>query len=298
MSKFKKTINGKEYDISSMIQPGNTNSIVVNAFGVNFPAGTSDTAWSRPNPFGYTIQNVDISQYYTAKYLDFNSPSNGSLPDGVNHIKVICIGGGGGGQGGGGGYTKSTTTPGTFVESNMNPGNKNPGNDDSYNQFGFTINYRNAPTYNFPTYNIGFDNQPTTNYGPDYGGNNGYSGGNGAYASYDIDATNIQKNYSITIGGGGGGGSGSNGNDANYGSVGSDGGSGNSTNLSISGSNYNANGGSGGSSYAQSVSHPTDRPAISSGNAGGGGGGGYSMNGAGSRGSDGSSGYCRVYFLY
>lgn len=116
MSEFKKKINGIDVNLSDMIQTGTSNATVVSSYGAKFPIGSTDTVWSRPNDFGYKIKGTDISQYFTAKYIEYKpSPGintfSGSVPNSANKLKVICIGGGSGGKGGGGGYAETKSNP-------------------------------------------------------------------------------------------------------------------------------------------------------------------------------------------
>jgi hypothetical protein len=56
--------------------------------------------WVKPSSFDITVGGKDLSNYYTAKYEDFYNYTDKYIPENVNGLKVICIGGGGGGGGG------------------------------------------------------------------------------------------------------------------------------------------------------------------------------------------------------
>ena len=291
MSHFTKKINGIDVKLSDMIQIGTTpNVTVVSSYGAKFPIGSADKEWSRPNNFGYKINGTDISQYFTAKYIDY-SPSqgtntfSGTVPNSANKLKVILIGGGSGGRGGGGGYSGSTTNSGQVIDAYYN-GNWNRG--DFNNAF--------IPTNN-GNLNISFFQNGNTDYGPNYPGTVGNAGVPGQYNVHEVDISNF-RNYNISIGTGSAGSAGSGGgvsNNSQAPSIGAEASSGNPTKITIGVSILSA---AGGSNTVTTPSRSTDYPLISAGNAGNAGNAGYGMNQSGNQGGTGGDGFCRVYFLY
>lgn len=105
MAKYTIKSGNMSINITDVINTGNTDPNGIQSKYLNFPLSYIENAWSRPGNLGYKINtNTDISEYCTAKFVDYNESTSVVIPGGVNYMKVICIGGGGGGGGGNGSY--------------------------------------------------------------------------------------------------------------------------------------------------------------------------------------------------
>ena len=94
------TVTIRDIDLTAMIDGGTyaTKKTIGTLSG--FPNGTEPVnSWVYPNEFGIKVNNMDICNYYTAKYNDHSSSGSGTFPSWCTSFKVICIGGGGGGTG-------------------------------------------------------------------------------------------------------------------------------------------------------------------------------------------------------
>jgi hypothetical protein len=222
--------------------------------------------WERSNSFGITIGNIDLGHFYKPTYTDFYNDADVNLPEGVNAVKVFCIGGGGGGAGGNGGHRNWNRERGNYVAS---------WNGGYYNRY--------------------------TRYDAPSNGNNGAFGNYGQHAMghYGRDA-NI---FRVRIGNGGHGGNGGYQQDGPSGTSGNSGGSGNATQFTIGGSTLTAHGGNGGhgttgNRYGNTTNPAYNAPPGTPPYSSNGGNGGRTSTWHGEQGGGGNRGFCRVYYLY
>ena len=91
---------------------------------VGIPVSTNTPyTYLRPNPFGYLIGNIQLSDSATAKSSLYTSPTaNVKAPVGCKHMTVIAVGGGGGGGGGGGKANANSYSPNKFASAWGGPG--------------------------------------------------------------------------------------------------------------------------------------------------------------------------------
>ena len=266
-------ITYKGIDIIHMVKDGTnvrTKNIGHNGHSLNgAPWGAYSVGWwDKPRNFGITIGGLDLAHFYMPSYRDHYSSENGiAIPDGVNALKIFCIGGGGGGSGG-------------------NSGHRN------------TYRVRTGWNWRGAHYNYG-----DAWHNP----SNGNIGAYGQYGQYSIGELNRNANtYNVEIGNGGHGGGGGGFRNGGIGNPGGSGGQGNATVANLGGATVVAGGGQGGygtndNRGGRSTTKPAYDPPgglpgppyriqgcnagnTSTGNGGGGGGG--------------SRGFCRVYYLY
>jgi hypothetical protein len=263
----------KGRDIVNMVQGGRNHETFNIGTSSGFTKGDNPTSsWEYPSPFGITIEGRDLSVYYKAQHRDYsNSVNDQHIPEGVNQLKVFCIGGGGGGSGGNGGHKTYNREKGNWVGSNMN------------RNFRWNQSYWNYYTKEGPP-------------------SNGNVGSHGGYGGYNSGVFNRNSNtFNVVIGNGGGGGNGGYYQDGNQGTSGNSGAGGNMTRFNIGSENLDAGGGGGGygtvnnySQYPPPFNAPGDRPSFSF----SAGFGGNKSTGTGGQGGQGNRGFCRVYFLY
>jgi hypothetical protein len=281
-------IRYKTRDIVTMIQGGTNNSTRVIERGGFYlrgaPAGENpeknweDKPWDSADPFGITIGGKDLSCFYKAAYIDYYNTNNETyIPDGVNRVKVICIGGGGGGSGGNGGHRNTYRKRGNCSGSNMNR---------NWNW--------NSPYCNY--YDAWED--PSN-------GNVGKCGSYGQYVKNEFNRDGVNT-FQVQIGEGGGPGNGGRWQKGGVGTPGNSGGNGNATQFRMGSKSLVANGGAGGEGTTNNSFPNTINPAAvyndgpnppsqyirTGGNAG------NTSTDNGYSGGAGNRGFCRVYFLY
>ncbi len=282
--------NGTSQDTKYLI---NTNaSINANDFKLY---SLYDSSYVKPNNLNLfvtdTSQNiVDISTYFSAKFMDINVAGTYSyvIPKGVIRIATITIGGGGGGGGGGG-----ANLNGKISQAGGGGGSSFP----VFTNMNSTIKEGNTITIV-----VGSGGTPgargQNNVGGTVGsGTDGTNGGN-TYITYN------STNYGISYGGIKGL------RGANYISGGitiiSNGGSGSSGGVNgANGTQNTTTGGAGGTFNLTSVNFPQSvffRNLITNNNvygqAGDGGKGGTGGGNAPGGGTAGTNGYIRIYFFY
>ena len=274
-------ITFKNRDISTLISGGTNNQVTstTDTDGrvcmTGIPTGESTKyPWENPYPFGITIGNKDLSTMYRARFTDYRDTVNNiNIPDGVNAVKVFCIGGGGGGAGGNGGHRNTHRKRGNCSGSNMN---------------------RN---WNW--------NSPYCNYYDEWDAPvTGNLGAYGKYGEHKMGEFGRDGNtFTIQIGNGGHGGGGGEWRRGDNGTAGGSGGSGNATQFIMGGKTLISNGGGGGygtlgnwlpTTTNPQYNTPSGTPEYSS----QGGNAGQTSHNNGNSGGTGNKGFCRVYFLY
>jgi len=264
-------ITFKGIDIINMIKKGSNSSTRNIAYGDALLKGAPQGAdpageWDVPHPFGISIGGRDLCYFYMAEYRDHdNSQDNISIPDGVNALKIFCIGGGGGGSGGNSGHRNQYRAQGSM-------------------NWNFNYNYYDA--WHNPS-----------------NGNIGAYGQYGQYTTGELNRN--ANTYNVQIGNGGGGGDGGNFRNGGIGNPGSSGGRGNDTVANLGGGTVVGSGGNGGYGTNDNRGSSTTNPAYTSPgglprnpNTIQGGDCGNTSTGNGGGGRVGSKGFCRVYFLY
>lgn len=266
-------ITFKGIDIVNMVKGGtnvHTKNIKHNGHTLKgAPDGINSVGeWDKPHNFGITIGGRDLAYYYMPEYRDHYDSENGiSIPDGVNALKIICIGGGGGGSGGNSGHRNTYRV-----------------------RTGY--NWRNA------NYNYGDAWHDPSN------GNIGSYGGYGKYITGELNRN--ANTYKIQIGNGGRGGRGGDFRNGGIGNPGFTGDRGNDTVVTVGDGTVVGGGGDGGNGTNDNrgwdttspyyKDHPAGFPAppyrMQGGNAG------NTSTGNGGEGGIGSKGFCRVYYLY
>jgi len=142
----------KGRDIANIVKDG-TNVRTRDIYGPSgitirgAPQGQDPTCgWESPYAFGITVGNRDLATYYKASYDDYGNSRDVNIPEGVNALKVFCIGGGGGGAGGNGGH-RNYNRP----RDNLNWN----GNWNHYTQHDAPSNGNNGAYGNYGEYRIG-----------------------------------------------------------------------------------------------------------------------------------------------
>lgn len=237
------------------------------------PYGEKPTlSWENPNSFGITVGGKDLSTYYKANYVDYtNSVTDITIPEGVNMLKVFCIGAGGGGSGGNGGHRNWNRETGYCYGPNMNR----------------NFNWNDAYCDHYTRYD-----DPA----------NGNIGAYGEFGKYEYGEFPREGNtYRIQLGYGGQGGSGGNYQEGGSGNSGNDGNAGNATEFIMGRQTLLANGGAGGpgtnsnqEKVQKALEFPKDKPehTVTAGTPG------LTSTESGFSGNTGHSGFCRVYYLY
>lgn len=288
--------NGR--DISTVIQ-GSDNSLVTlfePEFG-GFPGSTTPmgTPFNKPNDFGFKINGTDLSDFYIAKYVSYtDSVVNGSIPEGVNTIKVTCAGGGGGGGGSGGGFKRTNLYIWPFSPTYDNYWSGHGGGGGGG---GFTVRTYNKTDGDFDTnmyYNIDIN---TNSSGGNHGnaeesphnngyGNQGGAGNTGSSVTFTLNGKIANANGGAGGNGGDGGGSG-----RDFHAPGGAGGSGDYPGIAGN-VGTGAYSGTGGTLSNDTAPYTSD---LNSGGTGGDRVEGYTN---GQPGIAGKYGFCMVYFLY
>jgi hypothetical protein len=280
-------------EASSITPLSNISPYFINFSGTSQPAD-ANTGYFKPNNFGFTIAGNDVSQYFQAIYDEYNSVGsfNKTIPQGVNQVKVICVGSGGGGGGGGGGRYRNNAWGGSNRRSSVGGAGGGGG---GYTIGSLPVSAGDILEIRVPSGGNGGNGGAGNNAG---NGNRGDSGSS-AYVKNLTSFLELIANGG-TYGDGGAGGTNSGTSTAGSGGTGNltTGNGGNSGNASSDGDKPGpaGSGGTINNSSGWPIFQQSSGPNVIGG--GGNGGGGGHGSGSGGPGSSGGPGFCRVYYLY